>query len=169
MLTLTDLLHLPQDLVVIRRERIILGTDFEEDAGDLDEGSPREKRDLFGCLVRSALECRLQDGDSQTLTDEEVVGNVFIFLLAGHETTAWVQLPSPAALPLRRSLTPATLSAWRDRRSNSLAFTMANLALHPEIQDKLYAEVIRVAGEHGELVSVPASRALPRSLQATDR
>lgn len=111
----------PQELVIVRRERILHGVDFDEDTVNKDGCSPEEKRDLFGSLVRSSLESREQDGGSP-ISDIELRSNVFIFLLAGHETTA-----------------------------NSLSFTLALLALHPDIQQKLYEEVV-VGGENGELV-----------------
>jgi hypothetical protein len=113
---------IPQELVLVRRERILRGNDFDDDATNTYGSPPQEKRDLFGSLVRSSLEGLAQDGKSQ-ISDLELSSNVFIFLLAGHETTA-----------------------------SSLALTLANLALHPEVQQRLYEEVIAVAGEDGELV-----------------
>ena len=50
--------------------------------------------------------------EEKKLTDEEIVGHSIVFLLAGNETTA-----------------------------NTLAFTSYLLALHPEIQEKLQAEI----------------------------
>ncbi|KAL7412642.1 cytochrome P450 [Mrakia frigida] len=44
-----------------------------------------EKEDLFGSLVRAAAEEREDDGIP--FGDREVIGNTFIFLLAGHETS----------------------------------------------------------------------------------
>lgn len=72
-----------KNLVVTRRQRILDGTDFEE-VKDFDCDAGRRKgsevkRDLFGSLVRSALECGEKDGAGQTLSDEEVVGYVFSF------------------------------------------------------------------------------------------
>ena len=48
----------------------------------------------------------------QKLTDEEIVINAFLFLLAGYETTA-----------------------------NTLAYTSYLLALHPSVQDRLHSEI----------------------------
>ena len=53
-----------------------------------------------------------EDGGEGKLSDEEIVANSILFLLAGFETTA-----------------------------NTLAFTSYLLALHPEIQEKLQAEI----------------------------
>ena len=53
-----------------------------------------------------------EGGEEKKLTDEEIVTNTVMFLLAGYETTA-----------------------------NALAFTSYLLALHPEKQEKLRAEI----------------------------
>lgn len=84
--------------------------------------------------MRSSFECRQHDGASP-ISDRELCGNVFVFLLAGHETTA-----------------------------NSLAFTLANLALHSEAQQKVYEEITAIAGKGGDLV-----RYLAGSLAVTSR
>ena len=55
---------------------------------------------------------RGEGGEEKKLTDEEIVTNSIVFLLAGYETTA-----------------------------NTLAFTSYLLALNPEIQEKLQAEI----------------------------
>ena len=53
-----------------------------------------------------------EGGEEKKLTDEEIVANSIVFLLAGNETTA-----------------------------NALAFTSYLLALNPEIQEKLQAKI----------------------------
>ena len=53
-----------------------------------------------------------EGGEEKRLTDEEIVAHSIVFLLAGNETTA-----------------------------NTLAFTSYLLALNPEIQEKLQAEI----------------------------
>ena len=53
-----------------------------------------------------------EDGGEGKLTDEEIVSNSILFLLAGFETTA-----------------------------NALSFVSYLLALHPEIQERLQAEI----------------------------
>ena len=68
---------------------------------------------------------RGEDGEEKKLTDEEIVTNSIVFLLAGYETT-----------------------------TNTLAFTSYLLAVHPEIQERLQAEI----NEYFE--SNPVSRSL---------
>lgn len=58
------------------------------------------------------------EGSSKKLTDEEITGNAFVFILAGYETTA-----------------------------TSLAFTSYLIAAHPEVQDKLHAEIDAEIGD----------------------
>ena len=53
-----------------------------------------------------------EGGEEKKLTDEEIVTNSIVFLLAGYETT-----------------------------TNTLAYTSYLLALHPEIQERLQAEI----------------------------
>ena len=67
--------------------------------------------DLLSNLVRSAVQSEKAGG--ATLSEEEIVGNAYIYLLAGHETTA-----------------------------HSLAWTLALLAAYPEHQDKAYREIM---------------------------
>nr|BAL05179.1 cytochrome P450 [Phanerodontia chrysosporium] len=68
-----------------------------------------ERYDLFSSL----LDASDSDADGGArLTDRELLGNIFIFLLAGHETTA-----------------------------HSLAFTFGLLAMHQDYQEKLYQHV----------------------------
>ncbi|KAG8773179.1 hypothetical protein FRC15_002220 [Serendipita sp. 397] len=79
--------------------------------------SYRDYSDLFSNLISA------NDNDSEglSLLDEELMGNIFIFLIAGHETTA-----------------------------HSLAFVMGLLALYPDIQEKLYQHIRKnVADPYG--------------------
>ncbi|KAH6913905.1 614/534 cytochrome P450 [Coprinopsis sp. MPI-PUGE-AT-0042] len=62
------------------------------------------RNDLFSSLLLS----NVMDGDG-TLTERELMGNIFVFLVAGHETTA-----------------------------HSLCFALALLALHQDEQGRLY-------------------------------
>ncbi|KAF8183648.1 cytochrome P450 [Pholiota molesta] len=64
-----------------------------------------ERHDLFSQL----LEANDNNLGATTLTESELIGNIYIFLVAGHETTA-----------------------------HTLCFTFALLALYPDEQDKLY-------------------------------
>ncbi|PPR07141.1 hypothetical protein CVT24_010512 [Panaeolus cyanescens] len=71
-----------------------------------------QRNDLFSSL----LEANDQGFDNtEILNEEELIGNIFIFLLAGHETTA-----------------------------HTLAFAFALLALYPDEQEKLYQHVTSV-------------------------
>lgn len=67
-----------------------------------------ERHDLFSSLLAS----NNHEFDASTLTEEELVGNIFIFLVAGHETTA-----------------------------HTLCFAFALLALYPEEQETLYQHI----------------------------
>ncbi|PPQ65685.1 hypothetical protein CVT26_000317 [Gymnopilus dilepis] len=67
-----------------------------------------ERHDLFSSL----LEANDHTLDVTTLTEDELIGNIYIFLVAGHETTA-----------------------------HTLCFTFAMLALYPEEQEKLYEHI----------------------------
>lgn len=92
------------------RERRELGTMTQ---------SARRRQDLLGALIQSSEESTEEKDDdvkasqkSAPLTDREVMGNIYVFLLAGHDTTA-----------------------------HTLAFTFGLLALYPEIQQELYRSV----------------------------
>ncbi|KAK7033939.1 hypothetical protein VNI00_012566 [Paramarasmius palmivorus] len=77
-----------------------------------------EKRDERYDLFTSLLDANDQDQTEGTLTIRELMGNVFIFLVAGHETTA-----------------------------HTLCFTFAMLALYPEEQEMLYQHIKSVLGD----------------------
>jgi len=69
-----------------------------------------EKRhDLFSGLLDASGDT---SDDEAALSDDEVIGNMFIFLLAGHETTA-----------------------------HTLCFSFALLALYPDEQERLYQHI----------------------------
>lgn len=66
---------------------------MEEKKKEVRDGSSEAGLDLMGALVRGAGVIRTQDttkatSKGQMLSDEEIIGNAFVFLLAGHETTA---------------------------------------------------------------------------------
>ncbi|KAG8199014.1 hypothetical protein JTE90_001809 [Oedothorax gibbosus] len=63
-------------------------------------------------ILQLMLDSRENDSTGSELTDEEIIANAYIFLLAGYETTA-----------------------------TALAFTFYLLIKHPEIQEKLYKEI----------------------------
>ncbi|QRV81225.1 cytochrome P450 family protein [Ceratobasidium sp. AG-Ba] len=60
--------------------------------------------------------------DSKAFTDREAMGNIFLFLMAGHETTA-----------------------------HALAFSLGLLALHPEVQNEVYAQIKQTLGSRQRL------------------
>lgn len=70
-----------------------------------------EPFDLLSNLVRSAIQTERVGG--QSLSEDEIIGNAYIYLLAGHETTA-----------------------------HSMAWTLALLAAYPEEQEKAYHEIM---------------------------
>ncbi|EKM77564.1 hypothetical protein AGABI1DRAFT_101616 [Agaricus bisporus var. burnettii JB137-S8] len=67
-----------------------------------------ERHDLFSNL----LEANVGDGKTECLSADELIGNIFIFLLAGHETTA-----------------------------HTLCYTFALLALYQDEQERLYQHI----------------------------
>ncbi|THH17553.1 hypothetical protein EW146_g3277 [Bondarzewia mesenterica] len=68
-----------------------------------------ERYDLFSSLLDASDDV---SGEEIKLTDSELVGNIFIFLIAGHETTA-----------------------------HTLCYTFALLALHADKQERLYQSI----------------------------
>ncbi|EAU86303.2 614/534 cytochrome P450 [Coprinopsis cinerea okayama7 len=71
-----------------------------------------ERHDLFSLLMASSME---DAKDGERLDRSEILGNAFIFLIAGHETTA-----------------------------NTLCFAFALLALYQDEQERLYEHVCSV-------------------------
>ncbi|CAE6510176.1 unnamed protein product [Rhizoctonia solani] len=74
-----------------------------------------QRHDLFNQLIYA------RDANDM-LTEDELIGNVFIFLLGGHETSA-----------------------------HTFAIILSLLALYPEIQDKLVKQIQELEQEHGDL------------------
>ncbi|KAJ7774471.1 cytochrome P450 [Mycena maculata] len=90
------------DLVSLARAWVVGGKVSNMDAG----------------LLRNLVEANMTQADDvhhKKLTDEELLSNIFTFLLAGHETSA-----------------------------HSLSFAVALLALYPDAQQKIYEETLRV-------------------------
>ncbi|KAN0118934.1 Cytochrome P450 [Russula decolorans] len=73
--------------------------------GRRDADKDEQRHDLFSGLLQAA-------DDGEALNDEELLGNMFIFLLAGHEATA-----------------------------HTLCFSFALLALYPNEQERLYEQI----------------------------
>ncbi|KAG1902247.1 cytochrome P450 [Suillus fuscotomentosus] len=79
------------------------------------QGSQQEhNHDLFSSLL-SANDNNESSKDDVKLSDSELISNIFIFLVAGHETTA-----------------------------HTLSFAFALLALHPDKQEEMYQHIKRV-------------------------
>jgi cytochrome P450 len=74
-------------------------------------GADGSKRDILSLLLKAQKE---SEGG---LTDEEIIADIFIFLLAGHETTA-----------------------------HTLNFALRLLALYPDFQEKLHQDTVSVIG-----------------------
>ena len=87
---------------MIDHERVLV------DKRDSDSGN------LINSLIRSSEEGKAA---RESLSDDEIMGNLFIYNLAGHETTA-----------------------------NTLAYAITLLSIHPFLQDWLYEELVQVLG-----------------------
>ncbi|KAI5119153.1 hypothetical protein M0805_005232 [Coniferiporia weirii] len=82
----------------------------------IDERRNAEKKPERHDLFSSLLDANQEAEDVETrLSDTELIGNIFIFLLAGHETTA-----------------------------HTLCFTLGLLALYPDQQEILYQSIMSV-------------------------
>jgi cytochrome P450 len=79
------------------------------------ESNRTPPRDILGSLAATQVYQKDAGASSSgtELTEEEIIGNIFIFVIAGHKTTA-----------------------------HTLTFALALLALHPKWQDKLYEEIV---------------------------
>ncbi|GAA99649.1 uncharacterized protein L969DRAFT_86923 [Mixia osmundae IAM 14324] len=81
------------------------------------------REDLLGSLTHANASTDASEPSKKlALTDQEVMGNIYIFLLAGHDTTA-----------------------------HTLAFTLALLALYPEEQKRLYEHIASVVPADGTM------------------
>lgn len=69
-------------------------------------------------LLEGMVQNRTKDEEDKGLTESEILGNLYIFTIAGHETTA-----------------------------TTLRFALVLLALHPEVQDAICEEVQAVTRE----------------------
>jgi len=91
-----------------------IGTAFDEFDQYILEiiNSKKDDTEEYGDdLLSLMLKANKSEEVSKALTDREMIGNTFMFLFAGHETTA-----------------------------NTLSFALGLLALHPDIQQKVYEE-----------------------------
>ncbi|KDQ09997.1 hypothetical protein BOTBODRAFT_137276 [Botryobasidium botryosum FD-172 SS1] len=104
----------------------------EGEALRTDENGGSYKSDVLSNLI-AASDAELASG-KRALTERELMGNVFIFLFAGHETTA-----------------------------HTLAFALGLLACYPEEQDKLYTHIKSVLPD-GRLPNYEDMNTLTRTL-----
>jgi len=103
---------------------------YHEKKGEVKSGESREGMDLMGALVKGAgitqeslnasqgADAEKGATNSQLLTDDEILGNAFVFILAGHETAA-----------------------------NTINFSMLYLALHPQSQRRLQKDLDDIFGD----------------------
>jgi cytochrome P450 len=83
------------------------------------EAGEEETHNLLERLVRSRREEQeVTNKRNPGLSDSEVLGNVYIFSIAGHETTA-----------------------------TTLRFVLVLLAIHEDVQETLYREIVEVLGD----------------------
>ncbi|KIM91676.1 hypothetical protein PILCRDRAFT_58279, partial [Piloderma croceum F 1598] len=83
---------------------------------DVASGKKSEETGLKAALLRNLVEANMtQDDDYKSLTDDELLSNIFTFLLAGHETSA-----------------------------HTLSFALPLLAVYPNVQHKIFEEVLRL-------------------------
>ncbi|PFH49572.1 hypothetical protein AMATHDRAFT_194702 [Amanita thiersii Skay4041] len=93
-------------------------------------------KDASAALLRNLVQANMAEeaGSNRRLTDDELTSNTFVFLLAGHETTA-----------------------------HSLCFALILLAIHPQIQAKIYEEVCQLWPDPPSLDQPPAYKdTIPR-------
>ncbi|KAJ3301280.1 hypothetical protein HDV03_001074 [Kappamyces sp. JEL0829] len=102
--------------------------EFIQDAKD---GKSKTQSNLLTALILSTSDTP----DENMLTERELLGNMFIFLFAGHETTA-----------------------------GTLAYALASLALNPAVQQRLYEEIAAVCGseelKYSQINSMPYTLAV---------
>ncbi|EJD34764.1 cytochrome P450 [Auricularia subglabra TFB-10046 SS5] len=98
------------DTAYTELERYIRQMIVEAREGETGVSDASEAADLFRRLVDAN-----QAETGARLSDEELAANIYVYFVAGHETS-----------------------------SHTLTFALALLAIHPEVQEKLYDEVQRV-------------------------
>jgi len=100
---------------------------FAQKAQEAREGKESKGMDIMGSLVKSAYgpskdvsQNRAEKGQAGkvALSDSEILGNAFVMIVAGHETTA-----------------------------NSIHFSLMELAINPTAQRQIQAEVQKIFGE----------------------
>ncbi|KAF9531001.1 cytochrome P450 [Crepidotus variabilis] len=100
-----------------RLEQFMKDMVVQKKADAAQKGFENEKDDMFTMLVKAN-----EDETSKfKLDDQELIGNIFIMLFAGHESTA-----------------------------HSLAAAIGLLSAHQDIQEEIYQQVLSVCGTDGE-------------------
>ena len=93
---------------------------FQTKRLQIESGNDKGGLDLLAALIKSSGESdsSLEKGQKPGLTDDEILGNAFVFILAGHETTA-----------------------------NTIHYALLSLAMNPAIQRRAQAEVASLFGD----------------------
>lgn len=124
---------------------------------------------LKGNLLTAILKSNLTDQKDTsvkgrtTLTDKEILGNSFIFLLAGKHEGFYCCSDFPSALKPRleeRIATDCASFPGYDTTANTILFCSITLALYDRIQDKLIEEI--------DMVWTEAQRAGRKELSYTE-
>ncbi|MCJ1318707.1 hypothetical protein MMC15_004037 [Xylographa vitiligo] len=95
-----------------------------------------DTRNLMNALIRASDEAKAAEAKGKTvsgLTDEEIFGNLFMYNLAGHETTA-----------------------------NTLAYAIILLAAHPEYQEWIAAEIDAVLTDNSNIETWKYGEVFPK-------
>ncbi|KAG9102757.1 hypothetical protein FRC06_001209 [Ceratobasidium sp. 370] len=90
---------------------------------DSSSGDPSSKlvaENVFSVLVAASDQNAIETG--RGLTDQDVIGNAFLFIFAGHDTSA-----------------------------SALAFTLGLLALYPQVQQEVHEQIKQVMGSRSHL------------------
>jgi len=103
--TLNDFMH---DQVALRKKEVLEQTSSGKETSEV-------PRDVFSRLVQSTV---TEQDEGVGLSDQELIGNVFVMLFAGHETTA-----------------------------NTLAGVMGYLGIYQEYQEEAYQQIVAVCGD----------------------
>ncbi|KAK2464802.1 hypothetical protein APHAL10511_003220 [Amanita phalloides] len=84
---------------VISHARDALFTEAAKEVADPQPDAPRY-RDVGAALLRTLVKSNMNEeaGEGNALTDDEIMSDTFLFLLAGHETTAHTMSSSSVAL-----------------------------------------------------------------------
>ncbi|KAG8744455.1 hypothetical protein FRC10_010125 [Ceratobasidium sp. 414] len=91
-----------------------------QDISSGDSSANLVAENVFSVLVAASDQSAIETG--RGLTDQDVIGNAFLFIFAGHDTSA-----------------------------SALAFTLGLLALYPEAQQEVYEQIKQVMGTRSRL------------------